>query len=145
MFNSIRGSKQSATRLINKLTVNGKVYTGDSVPDGFYDSLLDLKLFDSVKIQDPVAFERYEDDYQNIIKLCRSGSDIPEISLEVSTDILGRIRPAVTDFYCVTANHFINVGEVGIQHFHHLLKNLIGDINNISVDEVNTVHAAILF
>ena len=66
--------------------------------------------------------------------------------MEVSTDILEKIRPAVYDFYSVTARHFLNAGEaLSIRHFHLLLIVLIGDINNISVDEVNTVHAAILF
>ena len=56
VFNSVRKSKQSGTRQVNKLTVDGKMYTGDTVRDGFYDSLLNLKSFDPGKIQDPVAF-----------------------------------------------------------------------------------------
>ena len=59
--------------------------------------------------------------------------------MEVSTDILEKIRPAVYDFYSVTARHFLNAGEAGIKQFHLLRKALIGDINNISVDEVKSM------
>ena len=145
VYKAVRAGKGDVTRKISKLSANGRCYTGESVPDGFFDSLLELKSFDETKIQDPEAFNRYEADYENIIKLCSTENDIPRISLEDSTKILRRIRPNVNDYHSVTANHFLHAGETGINHFHLLLEALIEDINNITIEEVNTVHAAILF
>ena len=67
------------------------------------------------------------------------------ISLETSTNILKRVRPNVNDYYSITASHFMNAGDAGIFHFYLLLKTLIADIGLIVVEEVSTVHAAILF
>ena len=97
--------KGQGTRKINKLTVNEKTYTGDSVPDGFYDSLLGLKTFERDKIQDPVSFMRCEQDYQNIIDLCSSGAKIPMISLESYTNILKLGCPNVNDYHSITATY----------------------------------------
>ena len=145
VFNAVRRSKQSNNRKINKLCVNDRVYTGDNVPDGFYDSLLDLKTVDYRNIQDSISFERYSSDYSNILKICELGTDIPKITLQVSTDILKSIRPNVNDIYSITALHFLNAGDIGVNHFFLLLEALLEDINNIKIEEVNTVHAAILF
>ena len=60
-------------------------------------------------------------------------------------EILSRIRPCVTDLHSITANHFLHAGEAGRYHFHLLLQALLSDINNVTIDEVNIVHAAILF
>ena len=56
-----------------------------------------------------------------------------------------RIRPDVNDYNSVKVNHFLNAGQAGHAHFHLLLNSLIEDINNITLEEINTVHAAILF
>ena len=122
VFSVIRSSKRNNSRKISKLSVGGKSYCGESVPDGFFDSLTDLKTLNLDKIQDPTSFSRHEDDYHNILKLCSSGSVIPMISLEAATGILKRIRPNVNDFESVTANHFLNAGEAGLLHFYILLE-----------------------
>ena len=145
IFKSIRSSKSNNLRNISKLSANGKIYAGDNVPDGFYDSLLDLKTFYPESIQDSSSYERHLSDYEHIIEICRSGSKMPSISREVSSEILERIRPDVNDYNSVTANHFLKAGQAGHAHFHLLLNSLIKDINNITLEEINTVHAAILF
>ena len=43
IFRSIKASKAGNTRKISKLTVDDRAYFGDSVPDGFFDSLQQLK------------------------------------------------------------------------------------------------------
>ena len=145
VFKSLRSLSRNKARKISKLSVNGKLYSGETVPDGFYDSLHQLKTLDHDNIQDQATFERCKSDYSHILEICKSGAKIPSISLATSTRILKKIRPAVSDYYSVTALHFLNAGEAGIYHFFLLLKNLISDINNISIEEVNTVHAVILF
>ena len=132
-------------RKVHKLTSNGRVYTGESVPDGFYDSLLGLKTFDHDNIQDPLTFERYKYDYENILKLCKGDAKIPKITLESATYILSRIRPQVNDISSITANHYLYAGDIGVLHFFLLLGALIDDVENITIEEVNTVHAVILF
>ena len=45
----------------------------------------------------------------------------------------------------ITANHYINAGDAGFDHFYFLLNILIEDLNNISITELNTVYAIILY
>lgn len=127
------------------MAVNGRLYTGDKVHNGFYDSLLGLKTFDEQRILDPESFTRFKSDYENILKLCSNGPDIPDITFEVASDILTRIRPHVNDLYSTPASHFINAGNTGVVHFYVLLDALIKDVRNTTIEEVNTVHAVILF
>ena len=55
------------------------------------------------------------------------------------------MKPDITDIYGITINHYNNAGPAGWKHFHLLLNCLIGDVNNINLDEINTVYACILF
>ena len=144
-FNKIRANSRNAIRKISQLKVASRTYTGANVPDGFYDHLLHLKTFNEDDIQDPESYARFSYDFDNIIKLCNEGTNIPEITLEKSMEILGRIRPNVNDLHSITANHFIHAGKVGANIFFLLLKALLSDIKNVTIDEVNIVHAAILF
>ena len=145
IFRSIRGSKKGVTRKITKLSVNGRTYSDESVHNGFYDSLLGLKTLNMGSIQDPASFDRYQADFENILKLCSSGPDIPEITLDKAANILMRIRRSVNDLYSTSSSHFIFAGDIGILHFYNLLKALIDDVRNTTIEEVNTVHAVILF
>ena len=43
IFKSIKSVKRGSIRKIQKLTVGKKVYVGDSVKDGFFDSISQLK------------------------------------------------------------------------------------------------------
>ena len=45
----------------------------------------------------------------------------------------------------ITPSHFLNAGPAGCHHFHLLLKALLDDIQNTTIDEVNTAYACILF
>ena len=56
-----------------------------------------------------------------------------------------KMKPNVTDIYGVTVNHYNYAGPAGWNHFHLLLNCLISDVNNVNVDEINTVYACILF
>ena len=47
--------------------------------------------------------------------------------------------------YSITPNHFIHAGPAGHEHFHHLLRLLISDVNLSSTREVNSVFAKLLY
>ena len=144
LFRSIKSFKSSGSTTINKLHVNGKTYIGDQVPDGFFDSLNSLKAPDLTPIHSTPQFRDTLLDFENIIKICRHGQNIPEISPKQSTEILLSLRADVNDFYSITANHFINAGRAGFTHFHFLLSSLAKNVNLASLDELNTVWACIL-
>ena len=84
-------------------------------------------------------------DYQHILKICRSGDPIPDISPKSSTEILISLKSSVNDFYSITASHFVNAGRSGFSHFHFLLAALIQNVNLAGLDELNTIWACILY
>ena len=84
-------------------------------------------------------------DYHHILEICKVSRNIPEISYRKSVDILLSLRAEVNDFYSVTANHFINAGKPGFEHFFFLLNALIKNIKLASLEELNTVWACILY
>ena len=81
-----------------------------------------------IKIQDQKAFKRYDE-------VCSSGKPIPEMSIEISMNILKKIKPDVSDYYSITANHYLHAGDDGIAHFYFLIEALISDISNINIEE----------
>ena len=50
--------------------------------------------------------------------------------LEKRREILLKIKPAVDDFFSITASHFVNAGVAGLVHFNLLLNAIIIDVNN---------------
>ena len=46
-------------------------------------------------------------------------------------------------FLCLTL-HFINAGVEGVEHFHFLFNCIIDDVNNASIEELNSVYALLL-
>ena len=128
------------------LKVGDKVYEGDAVSDGFYDSIKDLKTLNEDDLSNSCpSFNSFNTDYQNILDLCRNKHDLPQISMNKSIKILHRLRPTVNDINSITALHFINGGLAGYKHFNLLLNGIIADINNASLIELNSVHGLILY
>ena len=145
VFRSIKSAKGSASSSIHNLKVNGKVYSGETVPDGFYDSLSSLKSPDLSTLHSSTHYQETLMDYENVLKIAREGSKIPSISPIRSTEILHALRANVNDFYSITANHFINAGFDGLEHFHFLLNIIIEEVNLSSLEELNTIWACILY
>ena len=54
------------------------------------------------------------------------------------------IRPAVSDYASITAQHYRHAGEAGVEHLQFLINALIEDVDNLSVDELNLASACIL-
>ena len=111
IFKTIRSSKSSSSR-IQKLHVGNKTYSGDTVCDGFYDSLSSLKAPDMSHIHNSPAYSSILTDYDHIIKICRDSHKIPQISPVKAMEILNYLKPDVNDLYSITARHFINAGMV---------------------------------
>ena len=142
---AIKSAKNDAASEIQNLKVNDKVYTGNNVPDGFYDSLSSLKAPNMSPIYSSPHFQETLLDYQNVLKIAREGSMIPPISPKHSTELLHSLKASVNDFYSITPSHFINAGFEGLEHFHFLLNIIIEEINLSSLEELNTIWACILY
>ena len=54
------------------------------------------------------------------------------------------MKNQVNDFYSITTLHYINAGEAGLEHFNFLLNCIISDVNNASIEELNSIYALLL-
>ena len=144
VYQSIRKGKQASSTIIQELRVGSKSYIGDSVPDGFYESLTKLKTADYDDLQTTESFQTFSQDFDHIRKICDSGQSIPRISFEKTSEILHNTRPQVNDFFSITALHYLNGGQEAVDHLCFLINAIIDNVNNSSLPEVNTVFANIL-
>ena len=144
-FKFIRQMRQSAPVSLSKLSVNGVLYEGDCIPDGFYNSMSSIKTYDIDALQsDPMINERLSN-YSHISKLCLDKQTLPPISLEQSNLILKRMKPKVHDIYNISASHYINAGDEGLLHFNIILNAVIQNVNSASLDELNLALGIILY
>ena len=141
----IRASKRCKAGKIQKLSVGNKTYIGDSVQDGFFDSISKLKTRDESSLNLSEHFADFSSDYLHILELCKAGQKIPSITETQSFKLLQKLKPNVNDFFGVTPNHYNYAGPLGWKHFHLLLSSLLHDVNNTTIHEINVVHAIILF
>ena len=51
----------------------------------------------------------------------------------------------MSDHYSITSQHYVNAGQEGLLHFNSLLNGVIADLNNASLEELNTAHGIILY
>ena len=142
---SIRRAKAAVSSEISTLRVGSKVFSGDNVCDGFFESLANLKAPDMSPIHETQAFTDTLQDYKNVMELAKSGEAIPAIELYQSVELLYSVRSEVNDLFSITASHFINAGAAGLRHFHLLMSTLISNLNNSSLHELNDIWAMILY
>ena len=145
LYGYLRACKNGTPTTIQKLTVGDKVYEGEQVADGFFDSMSSLKACDMKHLENDQNLSDHFSNYEHIMKLCQDKREIPEITLVKARSILARIKKNVNDFYSITALHYINAGEDGVTHFSCLLNAIILDVNNASIDELNTALGLILY
>ena len=143
-YQSVRKSKRSTTVKIQKLQVGDRLYEGDDVCDGFYDSISFLKTKAHTDLESSEFYNSANKDYERILNICQKGSRVPRISLEQTKKILDSIRPAVSDFSSITGYHYRYAGTAGLRHLNELLNALIEDINNLAIPELNITSACIL-
>ena len=144
LYKFVKASNNQTSAKIKSLKVGSKVYNGNTVPDGFFDSLSSLKSPDMTKIFSSPSYQSAASDYSTIRQICSSGLKIPAISAREATEILYGLKPDVNDLFSITARHYINAGIEGARHFHFLMNQIISDINLFSLPELNSVWAMVL-
>ena len=140
IFKAVKANKPKISE-VKKLVVGNKVYTDDDVADGFFDNISNLKTIDKITA---TSYDSFAEDHKHIIEICRAGHQIPRISFSDAKQLLQKMRPHVSDFYSITAAHFLYGGDCGITHFMVMLNKLFSNIELASVEELNNVHAIIL-
>ena len=127
------------------MTVRDLVYESDAVCDGFYDSISHLKTAAHLDLSSSQHYRAASQEYENILKICQEGAKVPNVSAEKTREILNSIRPSVADHASITGFHFRYGGDAALEHLHDLLNALINNLNNMSIDSLNTAWACILF
>ena len=144
-YSYLRQCRKSKPTQINHLSVGDKVYAGQAVCDGFYDSMTSLKQCDMEQLRNDPHLSSQFTNYEHIMKISQDQPSIPPISLEKSTKILKNLKKNVNDFYSITALHYLNAGHEGFVHYNQLLNAIIHDVNNANIEELNVAHGNILY
>ena len=145
LYSFLKSSRKICSSTIQKLTVEDKTYTGEMVPDGFYESMTSLKTCDIDKLESDPALSDHFSNYRHIKTLCQGQDQIPELTREKAVKLLSRMKKNVKDYYSITAQHYINAGAEGLTHFCDLLNAIISGADNAGIEELNTAHGLILF
>ena len=132
-FKSIRAAIKPPNKDIGKLVVGDRTYYGEAVPDGMFDSIKRLKTETS---QYRTCHPDFNTEYKMILEICKSGAKIPPISRQKSDRILNFIRRNVNDYYSITAQHYLNAGVSGLEHFFFILNSVITNINLAGLSEL---------
>ena len=134
---AVKSSKNAGTPTVHTLQVGKHSYSGDSVPDGFYEALLNLKVPDPPPSAAP-DFLSTSEHFRHIIELSKSSPPLPSLSLQETENLLKRVRPHVLDLFSISAHHYSSAGIPGVQHFTSLLNLLICNINLSTSEELNS-------
>ena len=145
VFRKIKASKKSSVEAIPFLKVGSDVYHGENVKNGFFDSISRLKSKSYGPGKANEVTVDFMEDYKHILDLCKNKRDLPRISLQESMKILKKMKSGVIDFYSITPAHFINAGDQGFEHFNFLFNCIIDDVNNATIEEMNSCYALLLF
>ena len=95
-FQLIKRIRSSKLTKVNKMKVGSRVYLGESVPDGIYQSIKSLKS-DPIPHNPDLSIPSFTEEYRHILNICKSGKRIPQLSKEKSVKILRSIRKNVVD------------------------------------------------
>ena len=145
IYSYLRSIRRTNISSIQTLSVGDRVYEGSAVADGFYDSMTALKTCDMGMLSaDPDLAEHFTN-YEHILKICEADQNIPEISVKTAEKLLRKMKTHVIDIYSITSLHYLYAGQEGIQHFTALINILIKNVNNATLEEVNTALGVILF
>ena len=147
IYSYMRSTRETNASKIQSLSVGKdcKLYQGKMVADGFYDSMSALKSCDMVSLREDPQISHHFSNYEHILKICQAKQNIPQISLKNAAKLLKRMKTHVTDIHGVTPLHYINAGEEGIIHYAALLNSFITEVNNTTLDELNTALGIILY
>ena len=140
----MKASKKDSITL-NKLHVGNDVFTGKDVGKGFFTSISSLKSRDVSSLESCPTFQEFVTDHNHILEICKLGKKIPLLSYDKAEELLRAIRPSVTDFYSISALHYLNGRSPAINHFKLILNAVLSDIETFALSQLNTCHAIILF
>ena len=120
------------------LQVGHHSYTGDFVPDGYYEALLNLKdpEYSATNSED---FISTAENYRHIIELAKTGPPLPSVSTPEAVLLLKHVRPDVLDLFSISARHYLMAGPAGYEHFASLLNLISSNINLSTAAELNKV------
>ena len=90
-------------------------------------------------------FEKFNEDHKHIITVWKSGNKISRITKFEAYLLLKSIRPNVSDFFYITANHYLYCWGVTVNHFQIFLNILFDNIELAAAEEMDKAHAAILY
>ena len=144
-FKHLKKCKSSSSSKISEIHVGDSVYTGENVAFGFFTSLQQLKTIQDPSIDICETCKSFKLDLEMITELCQAGDSIPPLSIDDAESLLHSFRPSVCDHWNISASHYINGGPVALKHYQMLLNAALENIENTSVDEVNTAHACVLY
>ena len=87
--------------------MSSKIYVGNTVADGFYDSLTHLKACDFEELRGDPKMNWAFNNYDHIIKLTLESnlSNIPPINDQIAFDWLSKLKESVSDSYGMTTLH----------------------------------------
>ena len=128
---------------VHFLQVGKHTYTGDSVPDGFYEALLNLKVPELSPTSCP-EFLPTSENFRHIIELAKSGPPLPSLSTQEAVALLERVRPDVLDLFSISARHYLMAGPAGHEHFAALLNMIITNINLSTAADLNSTWSIML-
>ena len=143
LHTAVRKAKSVGTPAVHTLQVGKHIYTADSVPDGFYEALLNLKVPEDSPTSSP-EFLPTSENYRHIIELAKSGPPLPALSTHEAVALLERVRPDVLDLFSISARHYLMAGQAGHHHFAALLNMIISNINLSTTAELNSAWSIML-
>ena len=138
---TIKALESSATKKIAYLHVGNKIFLGDQVPDGMFESIKSLKT-EPYNLES--SFPDFSTEYGFILDICKAGMKIPTLTRKKTGKILEGLRKNVNDFYSITALHYLHAGDAGLDHLNFLLNSIIDNVNNAHLKELNTIYAIVL-
>ena len=142
-FKTIKAMRNS-NKSISKLYVDKKIFLGDQVPDGMFESIKSLKT-EPYCLNQSSCFPDFSAEYGHILDICKSGQQIPPLTKEKTKKILDSLKKSVNDIYSITALHYLHAGDAGLDHLCFLLNSIISNVNNARIKELNTIYAIVLF
>ena len=140
---AVRSSKNSSSPIVHTLQVGNHIYSGDSVPDGFYEALLNLKVPNSPS--DHPGFLSSAETFRHILEVAKTSPPLPALSPQEAYNLLKRVRSDVLDLFSISARHYCTAGVPGVQHFTALLNLIISNINLSSAPELNSAWSIMLY
>ena len=81
-FQVARSTKTLRNVPIKELHVGDRLYEGDQVCNGFFDSISYLKTRAHTNLDNCDGFNAAYQEYNNILKICSQGNKIPQITLD---------------------------------------------------------------